>query len=169
MDHLDPKAFYIFYFHSLQMMLISLLISIPIGLIILTPMYFISTYIGYTDFVLTIIQVCMIFIIVYFTLFPLLWGYLGYFRSRIKADTHGIYFERGVLLHQKTAIPYNNIQSIAVVKSNIMEILGLCSIQIDHIINSQKRPLIISGLSVYQAQYMRNTYLENMKTPDQIS
>lgn len=150
-------------------MLITLLIVIPVALIIMVPAHFITSYSVYAHEVFyTITQLFLIFCLLFFILFPFIWGFLNYFLYVIEIDAQHISFHKGILLRKHTEVPYSHIQTISILKDPLMDILGLCSMQIDLVASSEKHPLHISGLSVDQAQYIRTMYLEGTKTRDQL-
>ena len=78
-----------------------------------------------------------------------------------------MHLEEGILFHHKDTILFSNIQTITIAKGSILELFGLCSVSIDYVFNTKKKTVNLAGLSVHKAQYVRNMYLENMKTAEQ--
>jgi len=161
MQRLDPKSFFIFYFEALQRIFILLLVTVPLIIFVSIPAYLVFSLSDkqylFTRFLFTYTLLCVFFL----CFLPFLWAYLAFLMSTMEVDKHHVSFKKGTIMRKIIDVPYSQIQSISIIKNPMLDLLGLCSIEIEMSDQSQNNPLRLSGLNVDQAHYIRSLYLES--------
>lgn len=143
-------------------MLIILLICIPIIGVSSIPFFIISVMASTQASFFFMAKVVLLILVAFVCIFPLVWGYISYYSYTFALSADELIIKKGFIIGKPSHIPFKHMTNITIVRRHIMELIGLYEVQIMlHGSEEDKPTITIAGLSVSEAQMIRNAYLES--------
>jgi len=163
MNHLDPKAVWIFFFRSLLMLLYVLIFALYFFGSVLS--FYVDSPTGGKVIIGTILALLLWIIVSW------IWAKLSYNNYKYELSDLGFKREMGVIFKKYVTIPYDRIQNVDIHRGIIARILGLSDLQIQTAgftaargVSSEGR---LPGISAAEAEKLRDELVRRASTRTQ--